>query len=1539
MATTLTNPPRLLSHSENNYVSNDGSADPFTTSTTNGHRPSSHRYSTFDTHSFAQNSSTSSPSQAKRALEAHLTETERRLQEASKLGTQLVEQRREIGERLKEVERQQGEREISAELRQKLVEIEKEYNEVGKESARAFLAPKSRLSNSHEASNGVPSSPSKFSSQAGDSPSKVSAPSRKQRNQPANRVHDIEFATEISTSLLAQVRQLQGVLVEKEEALKTVTLEKSQLEQTAEGHAQRLKGMDESEQRYKDENWNLETQTHDLIAAIREATGREQKLQQTLTTTTSEKSAAQRELDDLRQANIKLSEDYSSFQRNHDTELGSLRRDMAGGDNDRTILQKKVEELTAQNQELAKAFAMRLKSEEDTSARELGSEPEDLSLDRSDTEHSPPPSPSKMGPRHSVLETETMRTSLHHAQRMIQNLKNTIHREKTEKVELKRLLQESRDELEARRSDAGDVNGNKRLAKKSQGVLGKKAINPAALGMMRNSRTDIEHDPEWDDHHSQSSPVLGAASARPALDRNISSQAGNASDAYQTANETEGDAFETANERDNTETEAFQTGVESPGDDSSDALTETESTNKGARNSTIRNKGQSITTNAKAGDRASFISTASTSASEDEQKEIRTPVQAAAPRYRMRLSRAFRRSRNVSEEPKSSAPSSVKNSPASFMSSGVQPGQSLFAELGDLDNDSAEEGTPSKMSMRSTPNSRPGTSKQSRQNLVQSIEEPLPKLPMVDSGMMTEPWDRDISASKAAKVSTRESVIGPLPPTKSPLRSREASPQIAWDQPTQGFESIIPGFGESLLSSSKPIVNTESAVRPSRPSTSSSNRSRREAIVPPAALAGIDSPTFMNSLASEQSSIVKPSLTPSLSFSDIQATEIKPSTNVFTNISETQAHSTATRSLSDSESGSDDGREAVKGGIIGSVLGWGAGKLSTSQKKDIKEDNNETPKARSPFQEVPANIVHRSIDSQGTVKNLRSDLTPMKNKDSADQSSQTALSASEIDALLANRPKRPNSMTPSLSSQKHGSAFGPLTDIGMPSPPLRSPPLPLMETPRTPVTSSDPLAAKEAAPLRKEARRTPSQSSLRNPSATSVPPLPADHRKAIAAAQRSTAGTPTNEGLAAQTTPGLMGPPSMPASAYRNSAARGRTSSQDLHAAPTLRPGPSQQGSTSRSRWGGRASRRSSFSSFASELDERFNIRTDGMMMPQGLDTASGADPRMIRAITQTMIGEYLWKYTRKAGRGEMSGNRHRRFFWVHPYTRTLYWSDTDPSQAGRAQLKAKSVAIESVQVVNDDNPFPPGLHRKSLVVVTPGRTIKFTATTGQRHETWFNSLAYLLLRTGNGNVTSDGPGGLTAEDVAEFNPTTSRSQSRAGRSMYSQARSAYNNGSISSRPGSAGPSPMRNSSALSMSRMGGVNQRPAMSALQSPHHQANSSVASRYSQRASSVSTVGYNPTGNTESPNKGSVSSRITSGISSYFKSSKPDARASFTEAMGAAASKESLQRIRESQEGKRVAGSGAAFDSAEDVRRVLERQEREAERLENVRACCDG
>jgi len=138
MATTLAGDQPLLAANPD-YLSSEQN-DPFLSPSSGSHQ----RFSHFDNQLFALGPA-ASPDQAKRALEAHLAETERRIQDASKLGTTLVQQRKELSERLKDVEKQQNEGDITPELRQKLVEIEKEYNEVGRESARAFL-PKSRVS-------------------------------------------------------------------------------------------------------------------------------------------------------------------------------------------------------------------------------------------------------------------------------------------------------------------------------------------------------------------------------------------------------------------------------------------------------------------------------------------------------------------------------------------------------------------------------------------------------------------------------------------------------------------------------------------------------------------------------------------------------------------------------------------------------------------------------------------------------------------------------------------------------------------------------------------------------------------------------------------------------------------------------------------------------------------------------------------------------------------------------------------------------------------------------------------------------------------------------------------------------------------------------------------------------------------------------------------------------------------------------------------------------------------------------------------------
>ncbi|KAJ7634633.1 hypothetical protein FB45DRAFT_909405 [Roridomyces roridus] len=135
----------------------------------------------------------------------------------------------------------------------------------------------------------------------------------------------------------------------------------------------------------------------------------------------------------------------------------------------------------------------------------------------------------------------------------------------------------------------------------------------------------------------------------------------------------------------------------------------------------------------------------------------------------------------------------------------------------------------------------------------------------------------------------------------------------------------------------------------------------------------------------------------------------------------------------------------------------------------------------------------------------------------------------------------------------------------------------------------------------------------------------------------------------------------------------------------------------------------------------------------------NSTDPTIIHAITQTMIGEFLYKYTRKAigkGYGE---RRHKRFFWVHPYTKTLYWSSADPGSSNVSESSAKSAYIDGVRSVLDPNPMPPGLYQYSVVVSTPQREMKITAPTKERHDIWLNALKYLLARPNGATLPSPG--------------------------------------------------------------------------------------------------------------------------------------------------------------------------------------------------------
>jgi DNA-dependent RNA polymerase auxiliary subunit epsilon len=1599
-----------------------------------------------------------------------------------------------------------------------------------------------------------------FASQSTNSPSKVSVPSRKQRNQPSNRVHDIEFATEISTSLLAQVRQLQALLAERDESLKSVNLEKSRLELEAEGYAQRIRALDDSEQRYKDENWSLETQAHELMAAVRDAAEREQKLNSTLTTSTEEKHEVERELEELRQANARLLEDQSLMQKANDAEINLLRRNLNAGDAEKSALHKKLLEMTSQNQELAKAVAMRLRDHETQGSRAVSYSNEDDEREHITPESSPPPSPNKFTPRHGHLESETLKSSLGHAHRMIQNLKSTIHREKTEKIELKRMLQDARDEIETRRRESAVPNAASKR-QKTKTDSSRKPPRPELLGAGRKEKSFVElHDTDWEDNAGQPSPTRTHVTSRPTTARAQSPD--EPSDIYQTATEAE-DGFETANERATaTESEAFQTGLESMADDSSDSADLTETENNVQTTPRNSNRVSSIVM-AKTRNRDSYHSTASASSDEEDfDRGFGSPTQMHISRPRVKSKRSISRRIRPSGEAtfaSTSRPSSAHESLAqSFeQAPASQEGQSLFAELAELDS-TEDDGEAT--SQASTPRMEPTAG--SRRPSDAMLDAP-PRPTMVDFGVMTEPWEPSTvgagfsagagliagAATGALATQVAESGDGeiaedpqsvssgtqwtsqkPSPADGDHMANVATSPQMLWDEQAQQnvlaqhnlpemgmadvssqqtmplapkrpelsvsyinggittpvkYELPTPEVPEMTISSistqtthpvlpkvhvPEPIIKHVDVIKyverePELPELTFSSITT-QSTTPAKATLAVPEPVIQyveiikhvererevpelsfSSVASQSTApvhavqatipvpepIVKyvdvikhveverereiPELTiasienhstvpvkailakaePIIEYVDvIKHVEVEREREIpELTIASIENHSTvpvkATLAkaepiieyvdvikhvererevpkftISSIDNHSTAPVEATKAAPVieyvdvikhvevereREIPELSFSFITTQSTAPIKaalpepqppviqyvdvikhvEREREVPNltvslldpaytvpivskprvvptpalsyssvrsvetqpVRSTLRVIPAAVdfstqtepeskatgavvaVHedepanatRSLDGTGNSDQLNgaglalNDISgnslgrAAKRLSSSvimDQGSQTILSSKQIDQILLERSSRPLSSDSQVTDRSKENASVTTTASSYTPKPAVRPRLSQIQS-----TKSTPR------------RPTSATSQLSNVS--TYPPLPVDHREAIMAAEKKSID------VAPPSPTSVMGPPLAPASAYRMNSQRPLTPSEQAARAGSARTVSSQakmrRGSQSQ------MSRRSSVSSFASELEERFNMNPHAGPMPQGY--GPNTDPRMIQAITQTMIGEFLWKYTRKTGSSDMSSTRHRRYFWVHPYTRTLYWSTQDPQTAGKSEIRTKSVPIEAVRVLPDDNPYPPGLHCRSLEVVSPGRRVRFTATTSQRHETWFNALSYLLLRETNDKCEDSNS--VTLDDIDEFNPPSYNSGTRQTARM---SFSSHNSRTVRKQQ-------QRAASAMSM-RSAGTPGGRASPALSSPVPNSTLQV-----------------PDGQRSSSRLSTISSSIRGSIASL---------------KGRHGQSPSMHN--ESLHGQ---------ESADDLRQVIEIQEQD--RLENVRACCDG
>ena len=258
-------------------------------------------------------------------------------------------------------------------------------------------------------------------------------------------------------------------------------------------------------------------------------------------------------LETLKAKNSELSTNLTEAKSKHESEMSSLRRAQAGLQRDRSDLQRHVDELKI---ELTKRPDVQHDNlEEEIDEHDLPENDGGITPDNQSPAASPQLSPIKNTPsRNAPLELETTKSSLHHAHRLVTNLRSNLHREKTEKVELRRLLAAAQDEVEQLRSKAS---GSKRAGKRPQ------VRRPIDLLGNRKARQEVTVqddlqflDAPWNDEEASSSAAYVTA--------------------QEDAVESDG-AFMTAtdHEMDETDTDAYRTGLESLPDSDDGELTET----------------------------------------------------------------------------------------------------------------------------------------------------------------------------------------------------------------------------------------------------------------------------------------------------------------------------------------------------------------------------------------------------------------------------------------------------------------------------------------------------------------------------------------------------------------------------------------------------------------------------------------------------------------------------------------------------------------------------------------------------------------------------------------------------------------------------------------------------------------------------------------------------------------------------------------------------------------------------------------------------
>ncbi|KAK9325236.1 meiotic cell cortex C-terminal pleckstrin homology-domain-containing protein, partial [Lipomyces orientalis] len=1074
---------------------------------------------------------------------------------------------------------------------------------------------------------------------------------RKQKNA-ASRAQDMQFVADIGQELLVECRKLQLLIAEKDEKLKEADVQRSQQETTIENLEVRVRQLDESEERYKEENWNLELKIQELESESSEVSHRLSKLNLEHSATFQMYTAQADALEALQARESDLASDLDSWKSKYESEMLNYEQLIANLQRDNEALSLSVANL---NEQLTSEIYVEPK---DVAVDDFYDDAQEIEENRHSEgpktpERSPPMSPVKATPAHRTgLEGETLRASLGHAHRTITTLRGAVHREKTEKLELRRLLAEAQEEIEVLKNRSKRAKTTGAQSTKRTTLLG--TSGRRSQYRVSNDLDEIERDMEWETFNGSNEGFLSA-----------NEMSASETDGFETALDQPTTDEEALSDR--TETEDYQTGAESipdlgtrDGDD--DTETEYAVVNTSIPRQLSVRSGSDIT--------------------DDDEEVMGSRI------LRSKLSR-----RNLYQ----------KRDSGNFGTP-----MPLFDELGSSPFGGTQH-TPTKST----------------------------RIEVCDAQVMTDPWapervyvEREATTESLMASAALLSMVALSKDEYNSLVNPKATPAtVAAD--AESLDLIVLGRGEYDSLTNRKITLESVAADAESLSLVTISKAEYEAT--------LNRRVTQQSLAADASGL---------------SMVVLPEDEY---MSLSKSTSPTTASLTAAAAGL--GLISVYNGIL------------SEPREEIQSLRQITPTTVTA--DAAAHIETKSniIRTEPSAISVNGHGAETEQPSVADPGSREAIAVAAAALSLVVLPEAEYEELVHTTERQEAQP-----------------------------TNADPSVLKSFANSELLAME---------------PTIPVD--KSDGQTEGATASASWNEtSIYEDDGPSRVGhvPGEVPALSYDN--------------------------------------------------DSRRSVPTA---------------PLMLHAITQTMIGEYLWKYTRRKGRQTLSENRHKRYFWVHPYTRTLYWSDKNPSSGG--EVKARSALIEGVRAVRDDNPFPPGLFHKSLVILTPTRTLQITCLTQERHETWFNALSFLLLRTNSNSPSATVRHAVNASEESQVSSSSGSNRSGPGRS-----------------------------NTLGNSQYANIRQPGTQS------------VSSAYNSRITSSAPLRRHPSYQQQFrvANQGSMG-RLTSlfrpptGILNQSSKIEPP---------------QSRHGMYETQED---------LDSADELEAQIEREASEMEGLENVRVCCDG